>query len=190
MAKTRTFIAVEAVDGALSLAQHAIARLKPLAEKVKWVEPENLHWTLQFLGDLSDEEIAEVCRRVEQVVSRLEPFSIAARGVGAFPRADRPRTLWLGVGEGADEFCRLQATLERNLEDLGFRAELRKFVPHLTLGRVGSPGAGQAALVKELAQLADLAGGQMCVDEVIVYASRLARSGATYVPLSHTRLGG
>lgn len=190
MAKTRTFIAVEAVDGVQALAQQTMSRLKPVAEHVKWVEPENLHFTLQFLGDLSDEEIAEVCRRVERVVSRVEPFTIAARGVGGFPRADRPRTLWLGVGEGADEFCRLQATIERNLEDLGFRAELRKFVPHLTLGRVGSPGAGLATLVQELGQLADLAGGQMCVDEVIVYASRLARSGATYYPLAHVRLGG
>ena len=64
MAKTRTFIAVEAADGVHAQAQAAvIERLRPLASNVKWVEPENLHWTLQFLGDLKDEEIAEVCRR-------------------------------------------------------------------------------------------------------------------------------
>ncbi|QEG37022.1 RNA 2',3'-cyclic phosphodiesterase [Bythopirellula goksoeyrii] len=190
MAKTRTFIAVEAADGIHAHAQQAIGRLRPLAQNVKWVEPENLHWTLQFLGDLTDEEIAEVCRRVKKVVSRLEPFSISASGVGAFPKVDRPRTLWLGIGEGADEFCELQSTIQQSLEDLGFRGELRKYVPHLTLGRVSSSGPPQSSLTEELDHLSDLPRGQMAVDEVTVYASRLARSGATYVPLSHTRLGG
>ncbi|TWU21924.1 RNA 2',3'-cyclic phosphodiesterase [Bythopirellula polymerisocia] len=189
MAKTRTFIAVEASDGVHTQAQQVISRLRPHAEQVKWVEPENLHWTLQFLGDLTDEEIAEVCRRVQRVASRLEPFSLAARGIGAFPKSDRPRTLWLGVGEGSDEFCQLQAAIERNLEDLGFRGELRKFVPHLTLGRVGSRTGNQAGLISELNHLSDFDGGAMSVDEVVVFASRLSRSGATYVPLSHSRLG-
>jgi 2'-5' RNA ligase len=188
LAKTRTFIAVDALDAVHVQAQQAIARLRPLAGNVKWVEPENLHWTLSFLGDLRDEEIAEVCRRVGKVVARIESFAVSAWGVGAFPRTDRPRTLWLGVGEGSEVFCQLQAALEADLENLGFRAEKRRFVPHLTLGRVG-PGGGGNRLTEELVRLADFDGGQMGVDQVVVYASHLERSGPIYTPFAHLPLG-
>ncbi len=189
MAKTRTFIAVEAVDGVHTQAQAAIERLRPLGPNVKWVEPENLHWTLQFLGDLKDEEIAEVCRRVQKVVADIEAFSITAAGVGAFPKPDRPRVLWLGADEGAESFCQLQAAIEQNLEGMGFRGENRRFMPHLTLGRVG-PADNHAALGEGLSALGDLRGGQMFVDEVTIYESEAQRSGPKYVPLAHLRLGG
>ncbi len=188
MAKTRTFIAVEAVDGVHAQAQAAIERLRPLATNVKWVEPENLHWTLQFLGDLRDEEIAEVCRRVGKVAADIEPFSLTGASVGAFPKPDRPRVLWLGADEGSDKFCQLQSAIEQNVEGMGFRGENRQFVPHLTLGRVG-PGDNTAALVQGLGELAGIAGGQMFVDEVVVYESEPQRSGPKYVPLAHLPLG-
>ena len=66
---------------------------------------------------------------------------------------------------------------------------MRKFVPHLTLGRVSATGVDQAALRQALEELAQLPGGHMSVDEVTVFASRLARTGATYLPLAHARLG-
>jgi 2'-5' RNA ligase len=188
MAKTRTFIAVEAVDGVHAQAQAAIERLRPTATNVKWVEPENLHWTLQFLGDLKDEELAEVCRRVQKVVAAVEPFSLTAASVGAFPKPDRPRVLWLGAGEGSKEFVELAAAIEQNLANMGFRGENRQFVPHLTLGRVG-PG-GTAELVEALGGLNEFAPGQMFVDEVVVFASEPQRSGPKYVPLAHLKLGG
>ena len=189
MAKTRTFIAVEAIDGAHALAQVAIERLRPFAPNVKWVEPENLHWTLQFLGDLKDEELADVCLRTQKVVAQLEPFALTTTTVGAFPKPEKPRVLWLGAGDGAPQFCQLAAAIEQRLAPLGFRGENRQFVPHLTLGRVG-PGVDMARLQAGLSQLSDLAGGQMFVDEVTVYASELQRSGPRYVPCAHLKLGG
>jgi 2'-5' RNA ligase len=190
MAKTRTFIAVEAVDGVHAQAQTAIERLRPHATNVKWVEPENSHWTLQFLGDLKDEEIAEVCRRVQKVVAQVEPFSLTAAGVGAFPHVDRPRVLWLGAAEGAEPFCELQSAIEKNLEDMGFRGENRRFVPHLTLGRVGPSGGSVSQSVDELNASANFGGGQMIVDEVTVFQSEPQRSGPKYTPLAHLKLGG
>ena len=189
MAKTRTFIAVEAVDGVHAQAQAAIERLRPIAANVKWVEPENLHWTVQFLGDLKDEEIAEVCRRVQKVLAAVEPFSMTTSRVGAFPKPDRPRVLWLGADEGSDAFSELAAAIEQSLSSMGFRGENRQFVPHLTLGRVG-PGANNASLAQAIEGLADFAGGQMFVDEMIVYASEPQRSGPKYYPLAHLKLGG
>ncbi len=190
MPKTRTFIAVEAVDGVHAQAMSVIDRLRTFGSHVKWVEPENLHWTLQFLGDLKDEEVAEVCRRVQKVVADVEPFSLTGNGVGAFPKIDRPRVLWLGAEEGTEPFCHLQSAIEQGLDAMGFRGENRRFVPHLTLGRVGPGGETNTAFAEQLCVLSDFAGGQMFVDEVTVYQSEPQRSGPKYVPLAHLKLGG
>jgi 2'-5' RNA ligase len=197
MPKTRTFIAVEAVDEAHAAALAVIDELRSAAEGVKWVAPDNLHWTLQFLGDLDDREMAEVCLRTVRVAARHEPFELAAVGVGAFPSIQRPRTLWVGAGEGREHFCDLQADIEDSLRELGFRGEGRSFTPHLTIGRAGSrgvPAPGRrhdaASLTEGLAQLADFDGGSMSVDEVLVFASELGRDGPVYSVLARAPLGG
>lgn len=194
MSKTRTFIAVEAADEAHVAALAAIDRLRTAAEGVRWVAPDNLHWTLQFLGDLDDREMAEVCLRTVRVAARHEAFELEARGVGAFPSIQRPRTLWLGAGAGSERFCALQTDVEASLRELGFRGEGRGFIPHITLGRIASravPGPGRRGvpqLVERLAKLADFDGGLMSVDEVIVFASELGRDGPVYSVLARAPL--
>lgn len=187
--RTRTFIAIEAVDEVHVRALQVIDLLAEAAQNVKWVEPDKLHWTLHFLGDITDEDIAHVCRLVGKVADRHEPFLLTARAVGAFPKPERPRTLWLGAGQGSESLCRLQADLEEGLAKLGFRGENRRYVPHLTLGRVNRGREGGPQLAETLAELAEFDGGRMEVDEVTVYASVLAREGATYHILSRAELG-
>lgn len=192
MPKTRTFIAIEAADQAHGAAMSVIDRLRSAAEGMKWVDPEKLHFTLQFLGDLDDREMAEVCMRTVRVAQRHAPFELEVRGVGAFPSIQKPRTLWLGAGEGADEFTALHADIQRALADLGFRPESRAFAPHLTIGRGGPTSGGRgstAVLTERLAALADFDGGRMSVDEVIVFASELGRDGAEYSVLARAPLG-
>ncbi|RIK83442.1 MAG: RNA 2',3'-cyclic phosphodiesterase [Planctomycetota bacterium] len=188
MPKTRTFIAVEAADEVHAAALAAIDRLRSAATGIKWVEPDNLHWTLQFLGDLTDMEVAEVCLRTVRVAAEHEAFAVQARGVGAFPSIKRPRTLWLGAGEGAERLIALQADVEQALSSLGFRGENRQFVPHLTLGRAGRNADGGALLAQRLAKLADFDGGAMAVDAVTVFASELGRDGPTYHVLARAPL--
>lgn len=190
MRRTRTFIAVVAEGEVHAAALGAIDRLRSAAENVKWVAPENLHWTLQFLGDLDDVEVAEVCRRVVQTAAELPPLQLSAAGVGAFPDIDRPRTLWLGAEQGSEAFCQLQARIADQLDDLGFRREKRRFVPHLTLGRVGRGSHGGPVLAKRLHRLADYQAGGMEVAETTVFASRLQRDGPQYHVLATAPLKG
>lgn len=188
--KTRTFIAIEAIDEVHAKALQVIDRLQSAAENVKWVAPDNLHWTLQFLGDITDEQMAKTCRLVGKVAARHEPFALTAAGVGAFPKVERPRTLWLGAGQGSEAMCQLQAELEDRLAELGFRGENRRFVPHLTLGRLGRGSHGGRVLAERVAQLADFDGGVMAVDEVTVFGSVLEREGPAYHVLSRAPLAG
>jgi 2'-5' RNA ligase len=183
----RTFIAVAASPAVRDGATRLISRLRLSAADVKWVTPDNLHWTLQFLGDVDEREIPAVCDAVTAATAGIEPFDLAARGAGAFPSPDRPRTLWLGAGQGADAMVALQHAIERPLKKLGYRGEDRRFVPHITLGRAGRHGR-PPSLAAELTALADFDAGSMFVDEVTVFASTLTREGSEYRVLAHAPL--
>lgn len=185
--KIRTFVAVAIPDDIRSRALAAMNELAAVAPDVKWVEPQSLHWTLNFLGNVEQREIGEICMAVAEGAIEHEPFQLEIRGAGAFPTADRPRTLWLGVGEGRETIIALQASIERALEPLGFRGEARRYTPHLTIGR---PGRGEPprALADELAAMADFHCGKMLVDEVTIYSSELTREGPVYEPLGHAPL--
>src|SRR5687768_465516 len=103
----RTFVAVEIGSETRARAGQLISRLRSAAVNVKWVEPQNLHWSLQFLGEVDIREIPQVCDLVTRAVADVPAFDIEARGAGAFPDVRRPRTLWLGAAEGAAEMVHL-----------------------------------------------------------------------------------
>jgi 2'-5' RNA ligase len=177
--KTRTFVAVPIPDDVRGRALEFVRSIRPVAGDVKWVESHNLHWTLNFLGDVDDTELPDVCDAVAAAAAEIEPFELECRGAGAFPSADRPRTLWLGAGEGSDRMVALQAAIERALSKLGFRGEARHYTPHLTLGRAGR-GQPPRELAAKLAELADFDAGTMLVDEVTIFASQLTPAGPVY----------
>ena len=186
----RTFVAVEISSAVRRRAEELIEQLRGSPADVKWVEAQNLHLTLKFLGDVPSGEIARVCEAVQQGAGEAEPFELEVRGAGAFPNARRPRTLWLGSGDGEEEMVALHGHLEGPLKKLGFRGEHRRFHPHLTIGRVRRGGPGVAQLGQLLQQHADFIAGRVQVSEVVVFSSQLDRTGPTYEPLSRAKLGG
>jgi 2'-5' RNA ligase len=184
---TRTFIAVAASSELRHGAMRLIEALRPSAGDVKWVAADHLHWTLHFLGNIDDRDLSEVCEAVAKAADEIEPFDVETRGAGAFPSADRPRTLWIGAGQGERNMSVLHAAIERRLKKRGYRGEERRFVPHITIGRARGKGRPHS-LQRELATLADYDAGAMLVDEVTVYASELGRDGPEYRILSHAPL--
>jgi len=189
MATTRTFIAVESSDGVYASALSQIDSLKALTDNVRWTAPDNLHWTLQFLGDVTDEELYPICREVQRVAAKREPFPLQARGVNAFPSVEKPRTVWLGAGQGGEQLAGLQDDIEQHMAELGFRPDRQRYTPHLTIGRVQQGSHGGMPLSEKLRELADFDGGAMEVDEVLVYGSELSRDGPTYHVLGRAPLG-
>lgn len=185
--RIRTFVAVEAPGDVCGSAARLIARLRTAPAKVRWVEPP-LHFTLKFLGDVDILEIPEVCRAVADAVADIPPFDLEIRGVGAFPNLDRPRTLWIGTGSGTDEMVQLHQRIEKSLTPLGFRAEGRRYRPHLTIGRVRNGPEGIAELGRGVQDEADYRAGEMLVDELSVFSSRLERTGPVYEVLGRAEL--
>lgn len=191
MPKTRTFVALALTDPVLSSAGRAIDRLRNAADGVRWAEEASLHVTLHFLGDLSDQEVALVCSGVQRVADATSPFDLHVHGLGAFPSVDRPRTVWLGVEEGADALVELFNRLIPALEPVGLRVERRPYVPHVTLGRVDRLNPGELAALRErMERHADYEAGGMLATKVTVFASRLHRDGPEHLPLAQCRFKG
>lgn len=190
MGRTRTFIAVE-IDA--EVRDRAVALQTALAKtgaEVKWVEPESMHVTLLFLGEVDDRELHSVCRAVTDVAAKVPPFTLSLAGVGAFPTPRRPKVLWAGITDGADELRLLYGKLEERMLDLGcYRTEERGYTPHLTLGRVKGVADGEA-LAPELPKRMTWSGGRTAVTDVTVFSSRLEREGPLYTVLARGPLHG
>jgi 2'-5' RNA ligase len=188
MARLRTFIAVDlgkALRDRCASLQEILART---GADVKWVEVDNLHVSLLFLGEVDDREIAALCRVVGDCCGDRPHFSISVETVGCFPNPRRPRVLWVGIGAGRDQLVALHDALEPPLLALGcYRREERPYSPHLTLGRVRSPRSG-GQLATALQKHARWQAGVTEVREVQVLSSELTPQGTVYTVLSRARL--
>jgi 2'-5' RNA ligase len=190
MARLRTFIALPLEKPIRDRLVTLQERLAASGNDVKWVEHDNLHVTLLFLGEVDERDVAGVCRAVVAVCQVHQGFPVAVERVGSFPNVRRPRTLWVGVGNGTQEICALHDALEPPLLDLGcYRREERQYTPHVTLGRVRGDRAG-AALVPALQKQAAWQAGSMHAGEIHVLSSELTSDGPVYTVLSRAKLAG
>ncbi len=186
----RCFIAID-IDERL---RQAIGDLqRRLAEKadfrksdVKWVEPEAMHLTLKFLGEVKDEQIVEVCNAVRDAAARNRSFELDIESVGYFGGSSA-KVLWVGTGRGSSDLCRLQEDIEQQLSAGGWPKETRSFSGHLTLCRVKNPKAG-VKLAKISEDYKELNLGTISADSVAVYQSLLKPTGPVYTVLGNYKL--
>ncbi len=190
MARTRTFIGVAIGEGIRASAKAMQQTLARCGADVKWVEADNLHVTLLFLGEIDDRDLMNACRSAAKATEKEPPFILRVGGVGAFPTPRRPKVLWGGITEGADALVRVHAAIAGPLLELGtYRQEERGYTPHLTLGRA----AGEAdanLLATELPKHLSWNAGQTAVEEVLVYRSEMRRDGMEYSVLARSPLRG
>jgi 2'-5' RNA ligase len=189
MARIRTFIAIEtgkAVRDRIIALQETLART---GAQVNWVERDNIHLTLLFLGEVDDRTLPELCRAVSENTCKHSPFAMSIETVGCFPNPRRPRVVWVGVGAGVQEVCSLHDDLEESLLELGcYRREERKYTPHLTLGRIKSDRPAES-LAMAIASHSTWKAGTTTVTEVLVMSSQLTPDGPVYTIMSRAKLG-
>ena len=189
MSRIRTFIAVDVAAEIRQNAGRLIDRLAAaIDEPYKWVEPANMHLTLNFLGDVPESDVPSVCRQAESAVAGSRSFGLEIAGLGAFPELPRPRVLWLGLSEGAEELISLQHRVTQSLESLGFPPDRNEYRPHLTLGRRQRRGSFGPDAQQPLLPFREYRAGGCLVPEVVVYASYLDRRGPTHTPMSRIEL--
>ncbi|MFC1514633.1 RNA 2',3'-cyclic phosphodiesterase [Candidatus Omnitrophota bacterium] len=134
----RCFAAIKLSDQVRAEVVRIQRGLRPLDLHAKWVEPENLHVTLKFLGEIREDDLPQVRQIVAGISSFAHPFGLRLFGLGVFPDARRPRVLWAGI-RPQDNPLAIIEYLEYEFSGMGILREKRSPHPHITLARIKSP---------------------------------------------------
>ncbi len=202
----RCFVAVELPEELKARIAEETAFLKKSKADVKWVQPENLHLTLKFLGQVPEVRIPELAGLLKEAVRDMKkqqkPYEVEVAGAGVFPGPGSPRVFWLGIRDPQMLLAGLARSVEEKLGKAGFgQQEKGAFVPHLTLGRLRedrpSPGRGKGGpaggsggreearkLAMELATLEDTLFGKIKLENISLMRSELGPGGARYSRLA------
>ncbi len=165
---------------AIALPEDLRARLSRMQQGVpaaRWVDPDNLHLTLRFIGEADGGQAHDLDAALAQV--RAARFDLTLAGVDRFGQGRTSRALWVGV-EPAPELDRLRRRVEQAVQAAGFAPERRKFKPHVTLARFkGDPGY---RLHDHLAHHGAFRAKSFEVRAFVLYSSLLSQAGAIYTP--------
>lgn len=184
----RSFVALPCPPALRSEVAGAVREWRSIDADVKWSDPERIHLTLRFLGDAEPDALEALHGRLAGTVAAAgAPATLEPGGTGAFPHWGRARVLWVGFEEPRAVEA-LAERVEADARAAGFEPDDRPYVPHLTLGRVRGPRGVRRAI--EAVKSWRPESGAEEVDEMILFESRLAASGATHVPLARYALGG
>ncbi len=132
----RLFVALDLPAEVCDALDRDARDLKPYVAGARWSKRESLHLTLKFMGNADETLLPQITKTLAQIRSS-EPVSLALRGIGFFPDQKQPRVMFCGV-EHSPNLLEVVAAIESHLEPLGFAPENRKYVPHITLARLGS----------------------------------------------------
>ena len=181
----RTFIAIEISEEIRAILAQIESHLKYSGADVKWVASDNIHLTLKFLGEITEEKCEKVKAALDEIAKTTAPFEISLKDIGAFPKIEFPRVIWVGLDKGAKESTELAGRIDEALSKLGFAKETRPFAAHLTIGRARSGKNKEALREKMLSSQVPVASGQSpeIVSSVILFKSTLTPTGSIYTKL-------
>lgn len=187
----RLFVAVEVcpeVRKKLLEIQEEFQRTSLFLNKAKWVKPENLHLTLKFLGEVSQENLNTLRSALIKSIQGVKSFEIEIQGLGCFPQVKSVRLLWAGVSQGAGQLKKLAEEVEKNTASAGFAPSDKTFSPHLTLARFPSYSEKRMSqhlsnFSKKISSYNSLSFGKTTVSKIDLIESVLSASGPHYTAL-------
>lgn len=167
----RLFVALEIPqNAALSL-----SLLRGGLPSARWIDVENYHLTLRFIGNVERHVADEVAGALDRV--RRPPFRLQLAGVGAFG-SKKPHALWAGVKPSPD-LNALQADIERSFQRIGLPADPRRFTPHVTVARLRDVDA--ATVAPWLSAHGNFMTEPFKVSRFVLMSSRSSSGGGPYV---------
>ncbi len=131
----RAFIAIPIPVNVSSQIELYQRELACATGSVKWVESNNYHLTLKFLGEINDQMLAAIIADMQEIALNINSYDVSFNKLGYFPNGDRIRVIWLGVNEGSAETVRLSQMIAHKMCEYGYPQEKNSSI-HLTLGRV------------------------------------------------------
>jgi 2'-5' RNA ligase len=185
----RCFVALTLPDPVRAALERFARQLSGTGARVSWVRRENLHLTLQFLGEVSVNRLDQVFQAADAAADTVFPFEFVVEGAGFFGSVRSPRVAWAGVADPPPALHRLQLSVAQQLAEGGFVPGKQKFESHITLGRIRE-SAQAAELTSQLASANNTAFGVVPVNRLVVLQSHLEPSGVLYSILHESKLKG
>ncbi len=173
----RAFLAFEASPTVIQNLLSVQEELRNTGADIRLVDKENLHFTVKFLGEIPEDLVTEIDKRVGAL--SLPKMDVNVRGLGAFPDARHPRVVWAGVSprEGPLVSKTAQQVIDA-LKGVGQEDE-RRYHPHITVARVHSP-KNKDALVKLIRDRSDTDFGRTEITTLKLKSSTLTPKGPIY----------
>jgi len=185
----RTFIAIELPEEIKSSLGRLQEELKASNADVKWVEPNNIHLTLKFLGEIDDKKLDKVTKIIDGAAKENDKFKVYISSLGAFPKIDYPRVIWVSIDTGDKETKQIAKDLEEGMAKIGIPREDRPFSSHITIGRTRS-SLNRENLVRDLKNKAELGGKKLefYATKITLFKSTLTPKGPIYEALKESNL--
>jgi 2'-5' RNA ligase len=183
----RCFIAIEIPETIKKSIAAIIDNLKKSDSEVKWVSEENIHITLQFLGETEESLIPDIKGALYKILAPYSPFYIKIADVGCFPSGRRPRVIWVGIKE-SQSLINLYKDVSNEMVKFGYQKEERGFTPHVTIGRVKS-NRNMRELLSRLDELKVTDFPDFEAQNIKLMKSELKPSGAKYYSLAEIPFG-
>lgn len=157
------------------------------SSRVKWVEIQNIHLTLKFIGEIQEFYLNTMVMLLKNAANQCTPFKIQLSSCGTFSKEQNPSVVWVGI-EKSKTLNNLQSLMEAQLTELGIERERREYNPHLTLGRIKHYDK-RDNLNDLLASYQQKSFGEQNVNEFYLYQSILTQTGPKYKILETFKLG-
>lgn len=185
MPKIRLFTAVDISPDIQKRLENFINTIKKeIRENVylKFVETENLHITLKFIGEVEESMVESIKTELEKVIIGEKEAILKIKGIGAFPDLYSARVYWVGIEGDTKILSKLFEKIDSTLERIGIERERKAFSPHLTIARLkrGNP----KNLAKYFSNYMDEEFGEFIAKEFHLYQSILKPEGPIYKKLS------
>lgn len=187
----RLFAAAELPDAFREdIARIGAAALAVGLRGVRPVRAENAHLTMKFLGEVGADRVEDVLASMRLAAARSAPFRLRTGNLGAFPNADAPRVLWLGVEGDLAALRRLRDGLEDAFAAAGFRRDRRAFSPHVTAARVRDRlSAANAKRLMDASAAVRPRPVEFAVERLSLMRSDARPGGSVYTRLGEAELG-
>ncbi|VGO22731.1 RNA 2',3'-cyclic phosphodiesterase [Pontiella sulfatireligans] len=185
METIRAFIAIDIGEAIRAKLDELQQKLKKAHADVRWVKPDSMHLTLAFLGQLPLDKIHPLEAALDTSVQRI--FDLEVAGTGFFGKSSRPRVLWAGITD-SPPLMELQHRTVEVLQTAEVEFDSKPFSPHLTLGRIKTPGHTESLLSK-LEHYKDAPFGRTRIEAVELIHSKPIPHGVEYAVLHRTALG-
>jgi len=185
----RAFLAIEPPENVLQEISRLQEKLKrEISGKLSWTRPQGQHLTLKFFGDISKEDVKNICAAVQKRMVSESKLNLKIEKLGVFPDARKPRVLWCAVTGDVERLINLQKKLDGDFAAIGFPAEDRSFKAHLTLARIKDP-RDITGMSEALKKHDSFKAGEFIADKLFLFQSKLSPQGAVYTKLAEFDLG-